>query len=160
MIKSLTLTLLHLVALSAAAPNTRSSRSIRFGEKSVSSRNFDGQLNKRDVCPVPVEVTTTAPKPNPFVALSQDEIDAVGRWLLSPAQGLNLTDTSNPNVSLSDNYIWHVDVLKPSKSDVLSYFDGNGNVPRYAQVALIQGGLEVPIVAEYSVSKLDFALVT
>lgn len=157
MIKLLTGVLFNLVALGVAAPNPSYSR---FGENSVPSKRHDSQLKARDVCPVPVEITTTAPKPNPFVALSQDEIDAVGRWLLDPAQGLNLTDTSNPNVSLSDNYIWHVDVLKPNKTDVLSYLDGNGTVPRYAQVALIQGGLEVPIVAEYMVSVTNSTLAT
>lgn len=157
MIKLLTGVLFNLVVFGLAAPNAKHPRSIQFGEKYPSKR-YDGQLKARDVCPAPVELSTTAPKPNPFVALSQDEIDAVGRWLLDPAQGLNLTDTSNPNVSLSDNYIWHVDVLKPNKTDVLSYLDGNGTVPRYAQVALIQGGLEVPIVAEYMVRTIDFSV--
>lgn len=160
MTKLLAVFLLSLVGLGVAAPDTRYSRSIQFGEQPIPSRRYDAQLKARDVCPVPVDITTTAPKANPFIALSQDEIDAVGRWLLSPAQGLNLTDTSNPNVSLSDNYIWHIDVLKPNKTDVLSYLDGNGTVPRYAQVALIQGGLQVPIVAVYSVSLVKSTHVT
>lgn len=79
-------------------------------------------------------------------------MDDLAEWLLAPGQGLNLTSTSSPNISLSDNYIWHLDVLKPNKSDVLSYLDGNGTVPRYARVTLIEGGLEVPVVGEYSVS--------
>lgn len=99
-----------------------------------------------------MDIPTTAPKGNPFVALSQAEIDSVAAWLLSPFQGLNLTNTSSPTVSLSENYIWHIDVFKPNKTDVIAYLDANGTVPRYARVALIQGGLDVPIVAEYSVS--------
>lgn len=160
MVKLFVVLLFNLVALCVAAPDIRYSRSMRTAENSIPSSDYDNQLKARDICPAPVEVSTTAPKANPFVALSQDEIDAVGRWLLSPAQGLNLTDASNPNVSLSDNYIWHIDVLKPNKTVVLSYLDGNGTVPRYAQVALIQGGLEVPIVAEYSVCMLGSAPVT
>jgi len=78
----------------------------------------------------------------------------VVEWLLSPSQGLNLTNTSSPTLSLSDNYIWRVDVFKPNKTDVLAYLDGNATaVPRYALVALIQGGLDEPIVAEYTVSQ-------
>lgn len=159
MIKLLPVILLTLRGLGLAAPDTRYSRSIQVGEKLIVSKRSNSQLKIRDECPVPVEISTTAPKSNPFVPFSQDEIDAVGRWLLSPAQGLNLTDTSNPNVSLSDNYIWHIDVLKPNKTDVLAYLDGDGTVPRYAQVALIQGGLKIPIVAEYSVSVTESALV-
>lgn len=158
MIRSLTVVLLNLVSLGVAAPDTRYSRSIPVKNQFVPSRSYNGQIKARDVCPVPTQISTTAPKANPFVALSQDEIDAVGRWLLSPDQGLNLTDTNNPNVSLSDNYIWHIDILKPNKTDVLSYLDGDGTVPRHARVALIQGGLEVPVVAEYSVSLLNSML--
>jgi len=141
------------LGLVSAVPGPRYSwRDVSGATTYAQERPERRTLKTRDTCEVPVDIPVSAPKPNPFVALSQDEIDAVTSWLLSPDQGLNLTDTSNPSISLSDNYIWHVDVLKPNKTDIISYLDGNGTVPRYARVALIQGGLEVPTVSEYSVS--------
>lgn len=128
----------------------------RSGETALpAKRSTRRSLQSRDTCPAPADIPTTAPKANPFGALSQTEIDSVAAWLLSPSQGLNLTNTSSPTVSLSDNYIWHIDVFKPNKTDVIAYLDSNKTVSRYAQVSLIQGGLDVPIVAEYSVSLID-----
>lgn len=77
-------------------------------------------------------------------------------WLLeNSALGLNLTDHSNSTLlRMSDNYIAHIEALRPNKTDVLSYLDSNGTVPRYARVILNHGALEDPVVAEYSVSTL------
>lgn len=146
--------LLRLLDLASAVPGRRYSwRDVSGATGYAQERSERRILKARDTCEVPVDIPVSAPKPNPFVALSQDEIDAVASWLLSPDQGLNLTNTSGPSISLSDNYIWHIDVLKPNKTDVLSYFDANGTIPRYARVALIQGGLDIPTVSEYSVSQ-------
>lgn len=69
------------------------------------------------------------------------------------ALGLNLSDhTDTTLLRMSDNYIAHIETLKPNKTDVLSYLDGNGTVPRYARVVLNHGAWEEPYVAEYSVS--------
>ncbi|KAK7191070.1 hypothetical protein DPSP01_007759 [Paraphaeosphaeria sporulosa] len=150
--------LLVLVSATFAAPNPRYNPTTREKRRRGSSSWFGRRsLQPRDSCPVPEDVAVVAPKANPFVSLSQDEIDSVAMWLHDPAQGLNLTNTSSATISLSDNYIWHVDVLKPNKSDVLSYLDASGVVPRYARVTLIEGGREVPIVGEYSVGPLPIS---
>lgn len=79
-------------------------------------------------------------------------MDGVVAWLVDPGQGLNLTDTSSPNLSLSDTYIWYIDILKSNKSDILSYLDCNGAVPRYVRVPLIEGGRKVAIVGPLPIS--------
>lgn len=106
-------------------------------------------------CPVPVDIPVEAPRPNPFKALSGAEIDSVTSWLMTNnALGLNLTDVESQALSLSDNYIAHIEVLKPNKTDVLSYFDYNGTVPRYARIVLSHGANNPPTVSEYFVSGL------
>jgi primary-amine oxidase len=151
----LTVVLLGLTARVVAAPDPRHSWRGQSGGTSFTTKRSERRpLHARDTCPAPADIPTTAPKANPFVPFTQAEIDSVAEWLLSPSQGLNLTNTSSPTLSLSDNYIWRIDVFKPNKTDVLAYLDGNTTVPRYAHVALIQGGLDVPIVAEYSVSQI------
>lgn len=146
--------LLGCLGLATAAPDPRYSYTVHAGAKAFPPSPAERRSlhERQQTCAAPVDIEVTAPKANPFVALSQDEIDAVAAWLLAPAQGLNLTNSSDPKLALSDNYIWHIQALKPNKTDVLSYLDANGTVPRYARVALIQGGLKVPVVAEYSVS--------
>lgn len=104
---------------------------------------------------MPVTVYTTAAKPTPFHPLTLDEIDSIVEWVQAPERGLNLTDVTDPNITLamSDNYIWHVETLKPNKTDVLAYLDGCGTkVPHYARVVINEGGKFVPIVTEYFVS--------
>ena len=150
--KILATVLLGLVSAASAAPGPRYDATTRGGQRHGSSSRPDRRsLQPRDICPVPVDIPAVAPKSNPFMSLSQDEIDNVAVWLLDPAQGLNLTNTSSPGIALNDNYIWHIESLKPNKSDVLSYLDSNGTVPRYARVTLIEGGCDVPVIGEYSV---------
>lgn len=111
-------------------------------------------------CPVPVDIPVEAPKPNPFKALTGDEIASVESWLMSTESlGLNLTDLSSGTLALSDNYIAQIEVLKPNKTDVLSYLDCNGTVPRYARVVLNHGAHDPPTVSEYSVSLPAFYFV-
>lgn len=148
---------LGLVSAACAVPGPRDDFTTCGGQgRGSSSQTVRRLLQPRNSCPVPEDVSVVAPKSNPFVTLSQDEIDGVAVWLLDPARGLNLTNTSSPTIALNDNYIWHIDVLKPNKSDVVSYLDANGTVPRYARVTLIEGGRKVPIVGEYSVCLISW----
>jgi primary-amine oxidase len=117
-----------------------------------------GSLNRRnnshvgiETCPVPTLVETTAKVPSPFKHLSDQEISAITSWLQDPKQGLNLTDVSNPNKTIADNYIWHMEELKPNKTDVLAYLDDGKPFPRYARVVVNEGGKKKPVVTEYSV---------
>lgn len=142
---SLLLAFLGGVSLSTAAPNPPVARGRVSGHRS---------LVARDTCPAPEDVLTEAPKANPFSAITPEELASVVGWLTeSSALALNLTNSSSPELSISDNYIAHIEILKPNKTDVLSYLYGDGQVPRYARVILNHGAAEVPHVAEYSVSE-------
>ena len=123
-----------------------------------SSRKLRRGLSSRHTCPLPVEVPTTAPKPTPFYPLSADEIDAIVEWLSDPSRGLNLTDATKKGLAQSDNYIAHIETLKPNKTDVLAYLDGDSSMPRYARVVLHEGAKPVPVIAEYFVSDDDAVL--
>lgn len=114
-------------------------------------------LISRDTCPAPEDILIDAPKPNPFGALEPEELASVLGWL-TDYSALNLTNSSSPDLGLSDNYIAHVEILKPNKTDVLSYLYADGKVPRYARIILNHGAAEVPHVAEYSVSNEDAML--
>lgn len=108
--------------------------------------------NDPATCPVPDLETTDASIPTPFTPLSKDELEALLGWLYSPDRDLNLTDPWTRNLTVSDNYIWQIEDLKPNKTDVLAYFKDATPVPRYARVVLVEGAKAEPVVTEYFVS--------
>ncbi|KAK8011681.1 hypothetical protein PG990_010646, partial [Apiospora arundinis] len=109
-------------------------------------------------CPVPQDVTVTAPRGTPFVPLSQSELDSIVEWLGGSGLGLNLSDPSSPTLAMSDNYISHIEILKPNKTDVLSYLSGDSSsVPRYARVVINEGAATVPGVMQYYVGPLPIS---
>jgi hypothetical protein len=56
-----------------------------------------------------------------------------------------------------DNSITVVDVLRPNKTDVLSYLDGHQKPPqRWARATVWFGATEQPWVQEFQVRNLDF----
>ncbi|KFA81446.1 hypothetical protein S40288_11245 [Stachybotrys chartarum IBT 40288] len=63
-------------------------------------------------------VTTTAEVPNPFHRLTDKDIEIITSWLQDLERGLNLTNAASPDLSLTDNYICHMEELKPNKTDV------------------------------------------
>ncbi|TLD30725.1 hypothetical protein PspLS_03075 [Pyricularia sp. CBS 133598] len=146
---------LCLAAAANALLETRHPRDLSGGQaKNTLSRRTNSTGNG-STCPAPKTERTKAAKANPFQALSQDEVDSVLRWVSDPAQGLNLTSLTAQNLSQTDNYVWHVEVLKPNKTDVLAYLDGGASsVPRHARVVINEGGRDVPRVAEYYVGPL------
>ncbi|KAH6664360.1 copper amine oxidase [Plectosphaerella plurivora] len=92
--------------------------------------------------------------PSPFKVFSDSELQGLAAWLHAPEQGLNLTDPTSPNLTISDNYIWHIEELKPNKTDVLAFLEEGKAMPRFARVVINEGGKEVPWVTEYSVGPL------
>ncbi|KAK7981360.1 copper amine oxidase [Apiospora saccharicola] len=109
-------------------------------------------------CPVPQDVTVTAPKGTPFVPLSQPELESIVEWLGGSSLGLNLSDPSSSTLAMSDNYISHIEILKPNKTDVTSYLSGDtSSVPRYARVVINEGAAEVPGVVQYYVGPLPIS---
>ncbi|KAL2211275.1 copper amine oxidase [Sarocladium strictum] len=131
------------------------------------SRTWDvhagiGHLDARSsvsngTCPAPIKILTTAKVSSPFKPLNTTEISAIVDWLQSPVQGLNLTDHAAEGLKMTDNYIWHVEELKPNKTDVLAYLDDGKTFPRYARVVIFEGGKEVPKVSEYYVGPLPIS---
>lgn len=76
----------------------------------------------------------TAPKENPWNGLTDVEAATVTAWLFDQPE-LNLT--TSDEAGEWDNSIILVELNHPNKSDVISYFDGNGPAPpRYAHVVL------------------------
>lgn len=108
--------------------------------------------NDTAACPVPVAKTTVVRTPTPFNPLSKNELEALVGWLYSPDRDLNLTDPWTRNLTVSDNYIWQIEDLKPNKTDVLAYFENGTPIPRYARVVLVEGAKAEPVVTEYFVS--------
>ncbi|KAH8878807.1 copper amine oxidase [Thozetella sp. PMI_491] len=118
----------------------------------------EGSLDAGGTCPAPVDVPTVAAKASPFQPLNQSEIAAILAWVESPARGLNLTNPTGLMPRLSDNYVWHMEVLKPNKTDVLAYLNGNASsVPRHARVVINRGAARVPDVTEYFVGPLPIS---
>lgn len=108
--------------------------------------------NDTIACPAPDVETTEADIATPFNPLSKDELEALVGWLYSPERELNLTDPWTRNLTVSDNYIYHIEDLKPNKTDVVVYFEEGTPVPRYARVVLVEGAKPEPVITEYFVS--------
>lgn len=131
-----------------------SSPTSRIGAIGEAPRPRERTILRRqsDTCPVPKSIHVTAPKTSPFTQLSDDETSSIVEWLQSPELSLNLTAADSKNLTQTDNYIWLVEAILPNKTDVLTYFDGNGALPpRYARVVIHEGGKAVPDATEYLV---------
>ncbi|KAM0277445.1 hypothetical protein ACHAQH_005810 [Verticillium albo-atrum] len=152
----LTTTVLCLLGLASSAPGPSRTWDVHARPQGVPPKPVGRRsIQNRDTCPAPEDVLVTAPKANPFTVLSIDEVESAVAWLSAPSPGLNLTNSSSPTLAMNDNYIAHIEALKPNKTDILSYLDGNGTVPRYARVVLNEGALNTPVVGEYYVSVKD-----
>jgi primary-amine oxidase len=150
---------LILAGSAVAAPDPRRTWDVHstnhvVGHLSEDSIAHQPSKGASDVCAAPVDVLTKAPKKSPFHPLSASEVGSIVEWLNHPKRGLNLTDASSSKLALSDNYISHIEVLKPNKTDVLAYLDHGVSMPRHARVVLTEGAAEVPKVAEYYVSSV------
>ncbi|KAF2712043.1 hypothetical protein K504DRAFT_531195 [Pleomassaria siparia CBS 279.74] len=57
---------------------------------------------------------------------------------------------------ITDNYVFWIDTLHTSKSDVLPYLDdGDGDIPtKYARTIVFEGGKTVPDSQEYMIGVL------
>ena len=104
-------------------------------------------------CPSVYKVDTSLPKdPGVFQPLSEGEIHAVRDYLLG-IPSLNLTRYEN--ASLTDNYIYAIDIYLPDKSDVLKHLDKGGPKPvRRAHAILSNGAKQAQDIEEYIVEPL------
>lgn len=157
----LTSCLLALLAIPLASGNPTP---LAFGSGSrIQSTDTLFKLSRRtdnvtaSACPVPKVEEFEADVPSPFKVFSDAELQGLAAWLHAPEQGLNLTDPASPNLTISDNYIWHIEELKPNKTDVLAFLEQGKQMPRHARVVITEGGKDVPWVTEYSVSTLLIA---
>jgi hypothetical protein len=151
-IMSLKTSLLAILAASSvgAIPSPRQAWSDVLERRSKVTRTEQNN----GTCPVPEPISTTAKVPTPFKSLSSEDLQEVVSWLYDPAQSLNLTDLESPELAITDNYIWHIEALKPNKTDVLAYLDEGKPLAQYARVVINEGGKQDPGVTEYFVSLL------
>ena len=85
-----------------------------------------------------------------FDDLTVDEITAVRDYLLKQPE---LSLTTYVNATLDSNYIYSIQVLPPSKDEVLEFLDNDGPKPvRRAVAVVFHGAIEPPVVKEYIVS--------
>ncbi|KAK0611016.1 membrane copper amine oxidase [Immersiella caudata] len=85
-------------------------------------------------CAETTTTTITAPKPNPWAPLSNEETASVVEWLFSRGD-LNLTTTED--ATAWDNSIVLVESMWPNKTDAVNYLDANAAAPtKYAHVIL------------------------
>ncbi|KXJ88365.1 copper amine oxidase [Microdochium bolleyi] len=118
-------------------------------------------LNTTCKVPSPLAAeTTTAHKPTPFTLLTSEEVHSIVEWLFAPERALNLTDASLPELAMTDNYLRHIEELKPNKTDVLAYLDGGVPMPRFARVLIHEGAAAVPGVVDYYVGPLPISAET
>ena len=85
-----------------------------------------------------------------FDDLTVEEITAVRNYLLRQPE-LNLT--KYVDASVDSNYIYSIQVLPPSKNEVLKFLDNDGPKPERRAIAVVfHGATDPPVVREYIVS--------
>ena len=88
-----------------------------------------------------------------FDDLTVDEITAVRDYLLKQTE---LKLTKYEKAAINSNYIYLVQLLPPSKDEVLAYLDSDGAKPERKAVAVIfHGATDPPVVREYVISPVD-----
>ncbi|KAH8594285.1 copper amine oxidase [Bisporella sp. PMI_857] len=98
------------------------------------------------------EISIHAPRKNVWADLTQDEVKAVREFMFTRTD-LNLTRSRES--FRFDNNIRLIEVLRPNKSDVLAYLNGNSAPPiRWARVVINDGVKEYPQVTNYMVGPL------
>ena len=100
-----------------------------------------------------------APRHNVFAELSSEERGDVVTFLYENSDILNLTErTVNFD---SPNWINQIEVLRPNKSDAVSYLGNGGPEPdRYATVSVVQNDGSKAFLAEYQVGPIPVSNVT
>ena len=88
-----------------------------------------------------------------FDDLTTDEITAVRDYLMKQNE---LKLTKYEKASINSNYIYLVQLLPPSKDEVLAYLDSDGAKPERKAVAVIfHGATDPPVVREYVIRPVD-----
>ena len=97
-----------------------------------------------------------APRYNVFAELSSEERRDVVTFLYENSDILNLTErTVNFD---SPNWINQIEVLRPNKSDAVSYLDNGGPEPcRYATVSVVQNDGSNAFLAEYQIGPIPIS---
>ncbi|KZV72277.1 copper amine oxidase [Peniophora sp. CONT] len=99
--------------------------------------------------------SASAPKSNVWAQLTDDEAADIVKYLHKQTE-LNLTASSDAGTW--DNAITVVDILRPNKTGVLAYLDGEGSAPdRYGRAVIYFGATEQPWVQEFQVGPLPIS---
>lgn len=108
----------------------------------------------------------TPPAPvNLWASLTVPETVAVTDWLSEPSRNLNLT--AGDRAQLPDNFIFHIEVYRPSKAAALEYLASptEDKLPqRYARVTIHHGAIKAedggPVIKDYLVGPLPIGKTT
>ncbi|TVY81016.1 Membrane primary amine oxidase [Lachnellula suecica] len=93
-----------------------------------------------------------SPKQNVWADLDQNEADGLLKFVFSCAE-LNLTNAAK--ATSRDNILLQLELLRPNKTDVLSYLKGDTGPPkRWGRVVVAQGVTEEALVVNYMVGPL------
>ena len=95
----------------------------------------------------------TAPRINVWAELSQEEAEELYDFLYDGQTDLNLT--RHPVGEGVENTVRSIEVLRPNKTDVLTYFDNSADTPpRWAHLIATEHGLSRTKLAQYMVGPL------
>ncbi|KLU86645.1 hypothetical protein MAPG_05657 [Magnaporthiopsis poae ATCC 64411] len=138
-------------------------RRLRRGQPRPQPRTKSGdhahhEPRQEGTCGSSPPASIKAPKRNLWGQLNEKEVGSVVDWLFQQ-RGLNLTHTEDAGDW--DNTIISVEVMRPNKSDALSYIDGGGPMPaKFARVTLDQRATENAVIAEVLVGPLPISPAT
>ena len=130
-------------------------------QESDDSLQHESQTNQTSKAPVSVEscadgMTSSDDQRKSdgvFDDLTVDEITAVRDYLMKQAS-LNLTEYTKATVD--SNYIYLIQLLPPSKHEVLEHLDNNGAKPERKAVAVVfHGASNPPVIREYIISAIS-----
>ena len=138
-----------LIALIVVA--TKKNKSEQGTEDATSKSPVSNGATKVESCGDGLSRPDRTPKSaGVFIDLTVDEITAVRDYLLKQTK-INLTKYEKATVN--DNYIYLVQLLPPSKDEVLAYLDSGGAMPERKAIAVVfHGATDPPMVREYIIS--------
>ncbi|KAH7000475.1 copper amine oxidase [Ilyonectria destructans] len=109
----------------------------------------------RDDCVVKAALDIDAPKENIWAGLTEPEAVSIVEWMFAQPE-LNLT--ASEDAGSWDNTLLLVELMRPNKTDALSYVDDAGSLPtRYAHAVISHQADENPYYQDILVGPLPVA---
>lgn len=103
-------------------------------------------------CPNTDPVTSRRYEDTLYAPITPAEMEKTARFLLD--QGVVSTVETPSN--LKENFLLHVNLFPPVKTEALEFLDNGGATPkRYAKVNVQRGAIPIPDVMQYKIGPLD-----